>query len=417
MKYLPYPTAIMAFICLLTPAGGQESGPAGSALTPLCWKPAQPAAPGKACLLAWPDGQSVVAQADDQGRLWWLGAAGGPAGEPQVRENPDATVHVKVERVGDDQIAVLIDGQPFTMFSFKKDEPRPYLYPVIGPTGDPVTRDWPMKDNPAEKERKQQDHPHHRSLWTAHGDVRTPEHADKGTDYWATDQTREIEGQRKAVYRGGNAGQQLVTKIVRTVSGPVFGLIEAEVDWVTSEGKRELSDTRTYRFFRGTDAQRVIDYQLVLHFPESDVTFADTKEGGLIATRIPPSLTEKPGEGHMVNSKGGKGGEQCWGQPADWCDYVGPVNGKTLGIAIFDAPSNFRHPTRWHIRDYGLYTANPFMARSVDKKNEDSSHTWQKGESQTFHYRLIIHKGDTAQARIAEQYATYAGTFGGPEKK
>ena len=100
---------------------------------------------------------------------------------------------------------------------------------------------------------------------------------------------------------------------------------------------------------------------------------------------------------------------ECWGEEAEWCDYVGPVNGNTLGIALFDARSNPFHPTRWHIRDYGLYTANPFIGHR-DKKEipQDSNKTWKKGENATFNYRVVIHRGDTSEAKIADQYGAYA---------
>jgi hypothetical protein len=44
---------------------------------------------------------------------------------------------------------------------------------LIGPTGEPVIRHWPVK----EAENGARDHPHHRSLWFAHGDV-------NGHDFW-----------------------------------------------------------------------------------------------------------------------------------------------------------------------------------------------------------------------------------------
>jgi Family of unknown function (DUF6807) len=389
------------------PAGLRPYTPDGLRV-PMCWKSPKPLDTSKSYLLVLDDKRAIVAQPDKQNRLWWIGSPKDTHFLQLMEQGADSAVrHVKVEPEGDDKINVTIDGKPFTTFHHNKTESRPYLYPVFGPTLDPVTRNWPMKDVREEKDAKptQQDHDHHRSFWTAHGDVRTPAHPDKGIDYWATDR-RDKDG--KVIHSPGH-GWQRVTRIVRAVSGPVFGEIVAEVDWMTDEGKRELSDTRTYRFFRGTDGQRVIDYELVLHFPESDVTFADTKEGGLLATRIATSMTEKPGKGHMVNSNDKKGMDDCWAERADWCDYVGPVNKKEVGVAIFDNPANFRHPTRWHIRDYGLYTANPFMGHK-DKKEiaEDGGATWKKGENVSFHYRVVIHTDDTQQAHIADQYAAYA---------
>ena len=66
-------------------------------------------------------------------------------------------------------------------------------------------------------------------------------------------------------------------------------------------------------------------------------------------------------DGAIVNSYGGSQEMETWGKRAHWCDYVGPVNGKTVGITIMDSPGNFRYPTYWHVRDYGLMTANPFL--------------------------------------------------------
>lgn len=373
---------------------------------PASWSGSEKLDPAAHYVLTVEGGKPIPAQADAENRLWWIAdkAATAGAGLTLKKESSPRRDRVKVEVVDDEHIRVTLDGKPFTTLNHVRSEPRPYLYPVLGPTGDPMTRAWPMEDVPAEKEAKQQDHDHHRSIWTAHGDIRTPL-VPKKTSYWETDAKKD----GKVAHRPGT-GWQKVAKVVRITSGPVFGEIVLDVDWVTDDPQpqRQLFDTRTYRFFRSEGNQIVFDYHLVLHFPESDVTFAPTKEGGLMSVRIPVSMTEKPGKGHMVNSEGKKGMDECWAEPAKWCDYVGPVNDKTVGIAIFDGPKNFRHPVRWHIRNYGLYTANPFIGKS-DKKDmtEDGSVTWKKGENVAFDYRVILHTGDTAEAKIAEQYATY----------
>ena len=62
---------------------------------------------------------------------------------------------------------VKIDGQLFTEYLIDSGG-KPILWPIIGPTGKPMTRAFPMKkDDPNEKK----DHPHHRSMWFTHGDV------------------------------------------------------------------------------------------------------------------------------------------------------------------------------------------------------------------------------------------------------
>lgn len=348
------------------------------------------------------DNLRTLGQTDHNDCLWfWTdGIAAGQGVELTVESAPRsarADDGVTVERTSDEQIAVKIDGKLFTTLNFKKSEPRVYLYPVIGPTGAPVTRDYVMRDNPVEKDNKRQDHRHHRSFWTAYGDVRIDNFDEPGYDLWAE--------------RGGDMPRQVVTKIVRTLSGPVFGQIEAEIEWQTPEGKCLLTEDRTYTFFKGNQDQRMVDQKNVFRFDKQDVKFGQTKEGGICSLRLAVTMDErgieKPQEmhGQMTNSRGGVGMKECWGKPAEWCDYVGPVDGQQVGVAILDCPKNFRHPTTWHIRDYGLYTANPFMPIS---KDVDRSEVFKKGETVEFNYRVIFHKDDTKTARIADQWKLYS---------
>jgi type II secretion system protein G len=119
---------------------------------------------------------------------------------------------------------------------------------------------------------------------------------------------------------------------------------------------------------------------------------------------------KKPGAGKIVNAPGDTD-DKVWGKKAAWVDYAGPVDGKTVGIAIFDSPNNLRHPTRWHARDYGLFAANPFCEREMDKAQPEGAGDFklEAGKSVTFSYRIILHEGDAAQAKVAERWAEYAG--------
>ena len=93
----------------------------------------------------------------------------------------------------------------------------------------------------------------------------------------------------------------------------------------------------------------------------------------------------------------------------DWVDYTGPVDGQTVGIAIFSHPENFRHPTRWHVRTYGLFCANPFGSRDFPETgdHEQGAYTIKAGESLTLRYCVYFHPQATASADIPAAYQAY----------
>ena len=111
--------------------------------------------------------------------------------------------------------------------------------------------------------------------------------------------------------------------------------------------------------------------------------------------------------GKLINSDGITDAA-AWGKRAKWCDYSGAVEGETLGVAMLNHPSSFRHPTPWHARTYGLFTANPFGPHSLDKTAEDGAIELKKGEHLKLRHRLIFHKGDEKAAKIAEAFEAYS---------
>jgi len=282
------------------------------------------------------------------------------------------------------RLRIEINGQLFTEYFFK-DVPRPYYYPLIGPGEVAMTRDYPMKSPPGEDH----DHLHHRSLWYAHGMV-------NGHDFW-TEQK--------------NFGKIVHDGFSEIKSGDQFGLIKSKNRWVAHDGSTVVcTDDLTLRIFKPeNDNERVFGFEITLHASNGDLTLGDTKEGTM-AVRVAESMKlKRPGEhGHIVNSAGVRD-EETWGKRADWCDYYGPINGKTYGIAMFDNPANPRHPTSWHVRDYGLFAANPFGLHDFeslpDKKAGDL--TVKSGESITFKYRFYLHTGDTDSAKVAKKYQDY----------
>jgi hypothetical protein len=113
----------------------------------------------------------------------------------------------------------------------------------------------------------------------------------------------------------------------------------------------------------------------------------------------------------MVNAEGAETEKNCWGKRSAWLDYDGQVDGQTVGVAVFDHPSNPRHPTYWHTRAYGLLAANIFGVHDfLNDKTKDGSLTVEPGQPLRFRYRVVIHPGNTREAGIAALYTKYAAT-------
>jgi hypothetical protein len=290
-----------------------------------------------------------------------------------------ARADVQMKTTGEG-VEVTLDGQPFATYIFNSGF-KPIIWPILGPTGKEMTRAWPMrKDNPEEKT----DHVHQKSFWFDHGNV-------NGIDFWA-ETARE-------------QGKQVHTDLVKAEGGKV-GTLVTKTDWVGPDGTRLLSDVRTIRF-GGDSAARWIDFHVVVTAVADQVTFGDTKEGSF-GLRIAESMRadKKQDKGTIITSEGLQDA-QAWGKPAAWVDYYGPVQGEKLGIAILNHPTSFRYPTHWHVRPYGLFAANPWGLHDFTGGKERSDHTLKKGESFALRYRVIFHKGDEKEGRIAERFAEF----------
>ena len=312
----------------------------------------------------------------------------------------------------DDRVRVEINGDLFTEYWFRmRQHPalttdrtgntvtnptkHTYFYPVIGPGGVNMTRSWPIK-NDVEGEEK--DHPHHRSLWFSHGAV-------NGIDFWG---------------EASKSGKIQHDQFVELKSGKEEGVIRSTCKWVAPDGKVVCTDERTFRVYNRPASERLFDFEVTIKAPaDRDVLFGDTKEGTM-AVRLNEQMRvtrgkNKPGTGHIVMSTGlrddeppVKGDTKTWGKRAEWCDYWGRIDGKTVGIAIFDHPSNPVHPTPWHVRDYGLFAANPFGIHDFEKKEPGAGNlNIPAGKSVTFKYRFYVHEGDEKQAKVAERYKEY----------
>lgn len=287
---------------------------------------------------------------------------------------------VVLEKVSDQKINVKIGDKLFTSFQYNegKEANRPYLYPLMAPSGVGVTRSLPKN----KKEGDTKDHPHHKSCWTAWGDV-------NGKDNWAYGRTK--------------ARQEV--NDVKIEENPVFGKLTLDITWKKPLGGKQLSETRQIWFYN-CKGDKIVDFDIALTAIKKDVKFGDTKEGGFLSVRVATPM-DVPRGGRIENAFGAVSEEECWGKRAPWCDYSGEVEGKKVGVVIFDHVENVNYPTYWHVRDYGLMGANPFGISYFKGKQHDGSHVLEEGKTLRFRYRLIVHDGDATDADLAQQYLNW----------
>jgi len=300
-----------------------------------------------------------------------------------------------------DSVEVLIGGKPFTTYFFGADSPKPYLHPLRSAQGTVVTRGYPMREDiPGESH----DHPHHRAMFFAHGDI-------NGIDFWGEGEPSKPQNTANGVYYSSETlpkGRTVFRKLDPVRAGADHGTLRAEFDLVGPDGTAIGSETQEYTF-RGDASTRVIDCAFTITADHGKpLKMGDTKEG-TFAIRVAKEL-QKP-TGKMLNSEGKVGEAAIWGKRADWVDYSAVVSEEPLGIAIFDNPANIKHPTYWHARDYGLFAVNPFGEHDFyNDPKRDGSVTIAVGKSLVLRYRVLIHHGDAAQAQVADAYRRYART-------
>lgn len=283
---------------------------------------------------------------------------------------------------------ILVNGKLFTRYDTTTTKKKPFLYPLIGPGGKQVVRHWPMQ----EVEGETRDHPHHKGMWFTHGEM-------NGVDFWAD---------------SDKSGSTVHTGYEAAHGGPFYGHLRTKTDWIAPDGKKLAEDVRDITIYNVSNGS-LMDFTIAVKAVGGPLTWGDTKEGTFairVADTMRPDLGRgKKGEGVIENSEG-LTQDATWGKSARWVDYVGPVEGETLGIAVFDHPENLRHPTTWHVRTYGLFAVNPFGLHDFDPALKDKAdagnHVTPEGQTTTFRYRIFIHRGTTKDARIPEVYAAYA---------
>ena len=294
---------------------------------------------------------------------------------------------VKLQNV-DDQVRVMLGDEEFTTFDYSTYD-KPIFYPILGPGQVGMTRNWPMDES---VQGEAHDHPHHKSMWISH--------EISGVDFWSEKQGKVVTPTIETKFEGDPAPNN----VFRSTSS-----------WIKkSDGTPVLTDQTTY-WFGGDKDSRWIDCLVSFRATHGDIQFDDTKEG-LFAIRTHPDLrlTASPQRGvdqvygTAINSEGVTG-KDVWGKKAKWLLYKGMIDGKPMSIAMFDHPTNLRHPTTWHARDYGLVTANPFGLHHFLKEEKGAgAFKIKQDDDLSLRYRVQFFRGEATPEEVERIYQLFA---------
>ncbi|HEU4754204.1 MAG TPA: DUF6807 family protein, partial [Armatimonadota bacterium] len=183
--------------------------------TPVRIEVPRSAAPGSGPLALRPEagGALVPAQWDEEALVAVVPGFGHGEGPRRYRLVDAPGVQqggVKLKEESPTRLSILLPEGVFTTYNFDPQYARPFFYPVLSPTGKRLTRSFPMENVPGETK----DHPHHRSFWTAYGEV-------NGVDDWSEEK---------------NHGFIRHQKFLKRQEGNAFGGFTASALWTGPDG-------------------------------------------------------------------------------------------------------------------------------------------------------------------------------------
>jgi hypothetical protein len=304
---------------------------------------------------------------------------------------------LKVKLVRDDskrKVDVMVGDKLFTSYQYPENMEKPYLYPVVAPSGSVVTRGFPLEARKGERV----DHPHHIGLWFNHGNV-------NGLDFW--NNSSAIPEARKNMY-----GHIVVTGIVKAKSGKKASLTVTS-EWRDNSGKTLLVENTQY-IFMADKTSRTVDHISTLTAANETVTFTDNKEG-MFAIRVdrafemptnqPAIYTDSQGNPEKVRatdntgvtgmyvSSSGKKGDDVWSTRNDWVLLSGTKDNVLSTMGVFDHPKNLGYPAHSHARGYGLFSTNNLGSQAYVKDHEQIVVKLEKGQSITLRHRFYLTSG------------------------
>jgi hypothetical protein len=290
---------------------------------------------------------------------------------PAPDKGPKQVPLMQVLPQPEQQVSIQRDGAEIARYHFGLDARRPFIFPVIGPSGRSLTR----MGHPQDPEG----HRHHYSVWISHNDV-------NGLSFWDDGSKGRIVHQRVEKFEDTDDHATLITKN----------------HWINETNNTVLLiERRTTRAQPLPNGEWLLVIDLQFEPKDKAVTFGKTPFG-LIGVRMAKTICINDGGGTIRNSEGAEGEKDIFWKPAKWVDYSGPITAKAIeGITLFDHPSNPNHPAAFHVRSDG------WMGASL---SFNGPMIVDPGKPLMLRYALYVHSGMPAIEQIQKQWDEFAKT-------
>jgi hypothetical protein len=267
------------------------------------------------------------------------------------------------------QISFQREGNEIARFYFGPELRRPFVYPIIGPSGRSLTR----MGHPHDPES----HSHHNSVWISHHDV-------NGVSFWDDRAPGKIVHQRIERFDDADEAAAVLTSNFWIASNQVM-----------------LVERRYTRAEPLANKEWLLTIDLELRPGKQEITFGKTPFG-LIGVRMAKTIGVNDGGGQIRNSEGGVNEAGVFWKRARWVDYSGPIApGVTEGITLLDHPANPNHPIVFHVRNDG------WMGASL---THEAPRTIKPDDVLQLKYGLYVHAGMPQTNEIERVWKRFAGT-------
>jgi hypothetical protein len=299
--------------------------------------------------------------------MWFIALAAALAAQSEL---PNARPIPRMQAVpmAQHQISFQREGTEIARFHYGPALGRPFVFPVIGPSGHMLTR----LGHPGDPDS----HSHHNSVWFSMAGV-------GGVDFWSDK----------------GPGKIVVRRVAELGDFDDRSFVTTDAEWRdTRAGKVLLKERRTTtaRALARGEWVLVLDLEVT---PAGAAVTVDKDQFGPIGIRVAKTMGVAHGGGRIRNSEGAEGEKAIFRKPARWVDYSGlSAPGVVEGLTLMDHPSNPRHPQPFHVREDGWMGIFLTLGEAL---------TIQANAPLRLRYGVWVHAGLPAREAIDRQWREF----------